>query len=287
MRIIEGAGVKAQTVRPFGRKRSQLRTMWRRVALSALLMAPLATAGLALERTEIGNATKVVKDVFGILDVGAAGRDIDLQDSVYHDEAIRTEVESATTLTFRDDTTISMGPNSNITLDEFVYDPNPSLSAFAMSTAEGILRFATGSLPKEAYTITTPAATIGVRGTTFAVAVQPPLDPALRQCPWDSVTVMLESVGEVQVVDCVGRVYILDTPGETVSIPALPDCTCGPAEKGLQQDMLTLVALLECTLAGTCARNGLPPPGEGGPEAIAEILPGPIDLANPTSATDQ
>lgn len=257
--------------------------MWRGIALLALFTVPLATAGLAVERAEIGNATKVVKDVFGILDAGSAGRDIDLRDSVYHDEAIRTEIESATTLTFRDNTTISLGPNSNITLDEFVYDPNPSLSAFAMSTAEGILRFATGSLPKEAYTITTPAATIGVRGTTFAVAVQPPLDPVLRQCPWDSVTVMLESVGEVEVVDCIGRVYILDTPGETVSIPSLPDCTCGPAEKGLQQDMLALVALLECTLAGNCLA-----PGFGGPPGdIAEILPEPTDVIEPTSATDQ
>lgn len=284
MQIIEKARVRAQTVRPFWRSKSQVRTMWPGVALSALLMVPLTTAGLAaLERAEIGNATKVVRDVFGVLDEGAADRDIELQASVYHDESIRTEVESATTLTFRDDTMISLGPNSNITLDDFVYDPNPSLSAFAMSTVQGILRFATGSLPKEAYTITTPAATIGVRGTTFAVAVQPPLDPVLRQCPWDSVTVMLESVGEIQIVDCVGRVYVLDTPGETLSIPSLPDCTCGPADEGTQQAMLSAVALLECTLAGTCLAPGL----GGPPEEIAEVLPGPTDVVEPTSATDQ
>lgn len=255
---------------------------WRGLLLAALLTAPLATAGVALERTGVGNATKVVKDVFGALDQGA-DREIDLRDTVYHNEAIKTAIESATILTFRDDTTISLGPSSNITLDDFVYDPDPSASAFVLSTTEGILRFATGALPKGAYSIKTPAATIGVRGTTFAVAVQPPLDPALRQCPWASVAVMLESLGEVEVVDCVGRVYTLDTPGETLSIPALPDCTCGPAEQGVQQDMLALVAGLECTLAGNC----LAPGAGGGPGTTVALTPGTTDIIEPTSATDQ
>ena len=50
-------------------------------------------------------------------------------------------------------------------LDRFVYNPNRGSGNVVLSTARGALRFVTGAQNPTNYTIKTPVATIGVRGT--------------------------------------------------------------------------------------------------------------------------
>ena len=52
-------------------------------------------------------------------------------------------------------------------LDRFVYDPSQPSEALGVTLAKGLFRFTTGSLQKSAYTVTTPTAVIGVRGTVY------------------------------------------------------------------------------------------------------------------------
>ena len=52
-------------------------------------------------------------------------------------------------------------------LDRFVYDPSQPSEGLGVTLAKGVFRFTTGSLKKSAYTVTTPTAVIGVRGTVF------------------------------------------------------------------------------------------------------------------------
>jgi hypothetical protein len=111
-----------------------------------------------------------VKTVTGVLEGDV--RQLAYQDDIYHNETIETFDESATEITFLDDTAISLGPNSKITLDRFVFDPNPDASSFVMTITLGALRFASGKLPSKAYTIHTPTATIGIRGTLIDVVVE-------------------------------------------------------------------------------------------------------------------
>ncbi len=118
----------------------------------------------------VGITSVIVKTVTGILEDDV--RQLAYQDDIYHNETIETFDESATEITFLDDTLISLGPNSKITLDRFVYDPNPDASSFVMTITRGALRFASGKLPSKAYTIHTPTATIGIRGTLIDVVVE-------------------------------------------------------------------------------------------------------------------
>ena len=124
----------------------------------------------ALAQQNIGDTQVVVNDVRGVIGkqepvVLRAGID------VFQDEIIRTGDRSASRVRFQDNTDLSVGPGSDVTLDRFVFDPNPEKSQVALSIAKGVVRFTTGSLPKSAYKITTPTATIGVRGTILTVAV--------------------------------------------------------------------------------------------------------------------
>ncbi len=118
----------------------------------------------------VGITDVVVKTVTGILEGDV--RQLAYKDDIYHNEIIETFDESATEITFLDDTLLSLGPNSKITLDRFVFDPNPDASSFVMTITTGALRFVSGKLPSKAYKIHTPTATIGVRGTIIDVVVE-------------------------------------------------------------------------------------------------------------------
>ena len=92
---------------------------------------------------------------------------VDVGDPVFSDEIVRTGADSATKLVFRDSTNLAVGPKSKVVLDRFVYDPSQPSEGLGVTLAKGVFRFTTGSLKKSAYTVTTPTAVIGVRGTVF------------------------------------------------------------------------------------------------------------------------
>jgi hypothetical protein len=92
-------------------------------------------------------------------------------DEVVRDEVVRTAADSDARLVFRDDTNLSLGPGSTLKLDRMVFD-DPKPGDIAIKLTSGAFRFVTGNSNKEAYEITTPVATMGVRGTTLDVLVE-------------------------------------------------------------------------------------------------------------------
>lgn len=77
-------------------------------------------------------------------------------------------------LTFDDKTTVHITEQSKITIDEFVYDPKVGSGRLAMKMVQGTARYASGQIAKHSpqnVNITTPTATIAVRGTDFSMTV--------------------------------------------------------------------------------------------------------------------
>jgi len=77
-------------------------------------------------------------------------------------------------ITFLDDSQVRLTEHSELIIDEFIYDPDPSKSKMALQFASGTARFITGKLStikKENILIQTPSATVGIRGTDFTVTV--------------------------------------------------------------------------------------------------------------------
>ncbi len=60
-----------------------------------------------------------------------------------------------------------VGPNSQVTVDAFVFKSPTTASAVSIEALRGSFRFITGASAKSAYEIRTPTATIGVHGTSF------------------------------------------------------------------------------------------------------------------------
>jgi hypothetical protein len=172
------------------------------------------------DQITIGNTRVVVKTVIGNFE--GELRTLKLEDDVYHNELIETEAESATRLVFLDDTNLTLGPDSSVVLDRFVFDPDPSQASFVMTATKGIFRFASGKLPKNAYRLNTPAATIGIRGTLLTFSV----DPARGDRGETVVSIALEE-GQAVIDTCRGESLILNA-GQSVELVRDPAEACTP-----------------------------------------------------------
>jgi hypothetical protein len=171
------------------------------------------------EQITIGNTRVVVRTVIGTFEGDL--RVLALEDDVYHNELIETEQESATKLIFLDETTLTLGPESSVVLDRFVFDPDPSKGSLVMTATKGIFRFASGKMPKNAYRLHTPAATIGIRGTVLEFAIEPQERPGGQA----SVRIALHE-GEATIGDCRGEELVLHA-GQSVELmwDPLQPCT--------------------------------------------------------------
>jgi ferric-dicitrate binding protein FerR (iron transport regulator) len=139
-----------------------------RLLLAAGLAGLLALPALA-QPQNIGVAAAVKEQVTGSL--GPQQRQLGRGDGVFQDEVIATTQTSSSQLLFLDETTLTVGPSSNVKLDEFVYDPRPGASKVTLTIGKGVTRFVTGVLQTNSYQIKTPTATIGVRGTILLIFV--------------------------------------------------------------------------------------------------------------------
>ncbi len=112
---------------------------------------------------KIGVASSVKNDLQRV--APAPSQAVGAGSSLIANEHLRTGEASSAQLLFLDETSVSMGAQSDLVLDRFVYNPNRAAGNVVLSTARGALRFVTGSQNPTNYTINTPVASIGVRGT--------------------------------------------------------------------------------------------------------------------------
>ena len=83
---------------------------------------------------------------------------------VYSGDRITTDAIGNAQIRFRDNTRLVVGPNSALVIDAFIFDKNDTARRVSISAIKGAFRFISGKSPKDVYRITTPTATIGIRG---------------------------------------------------------------------------------------------------------------------------
>lgn len=136
--------------------------------VGAVLAAAVSTGASAQQA--IGSTATTQNQVTREL-AGAAGP-LATGDSVFRNEVVKTGTDSLAKLVFLDSTNLAVGPTSRVLLDRFVYEGDPNAQKVAVGLAKGVFRFTTGTLDKKDYTITSPTAAIGVRGTVLDIAVR-------------------------------------------------------------------------------------------------------------------
>jgi hypothetical protein len=119
-------------------------------------------------------------------------------------------------ITFLNDTKVRLTEHSQLLIDEFIYDPDPSKSKMALQFASGTARFITGKLNtinKENIAISTPSANVSIRGTDFTVTVNELGESLIILLPKDDGT----PSGEIVVATAVGEV-ILNQPYQATTV---------------------------------------------------------------------
>lgn len=97
-----------------------------------------------------------------------------LRDELYQGDELVTGTEGSVGVIFRDNSTLSLGPGSNLVIDEFVFAPAEGKLGMVTRMLKGTAVFLSGEITKlapGAARVETPLATIGFRGTRFAVSV--------------------------------------------------------------------------------------------------------------------
>ena len=127
--------------------------------LAATATVAVAFSQATVEAQQVGTAGAVNPAA------DASGRVLRVGSNVLYRERINTTNSGTVQLIFVDKTTLSVGPNSNIVIDEFVYNPNAGTGRMTVSLTKGLLRIVGGNVTHtEGATIKTPVATVGVRG---------------------------------------------------------------------------------------------------------------------------
>jgi hypothetical protein len=148
------------------------RALCRSLAIIALLLQLLPSPGLAQERVGVGSA--VNPQATGSLQ-GAASRTLVIGQEVLFNERLATGEKGQAQILFLDESALSIGPNSDITVDRFVYDPKAETGKLALNASRGVFRYLGGKLSKQdnAVSMTTPAAVLAIRGGIFVAEIAP------------------------------------------------------------------------------------------------------------------
>jgi FecR-like protein len=95
-----------------------------------------------------------------------------IKDDIYLNDVVQTAANSALGITFIDATTFNLKASTKITIDNYVYEDGGKNNAAIFDVAKGTAAFVAASVAKTGdMKITTPTATLGIRGTTGLVEV--------------------------------------------------------------------------------------------------------------------
>ncbi len=93
---------------------------------------------------------------------------------IHQNDMISTGSEGAVGIIFIDDTILSLGPNTELVMDEYVFAPQKKEMSMIMRLIKGTASYLSGIIGKQSpdtVKLKTPDATIGMRGTKFLVKV--------------------------------------------------------------------------------------------------------------------
>lgn len=118
----------------------------------------------------------IIKSVVAVVTIERSGVSLNAEPNlkVLEGDVIQSGSTGKAGLILDDDTIISMGSNSRITIKKFMFQPNEKKLSLIAKIFHGTVSFLSGQIAKlspNMVTIETPAATIGLRGTHVLVQV--------------------------------------------------------------------------------------------------------------------
>lgn len=103
----------------------------------------------------------------------------EIGDPVHRNETLETGPEGSLGVVFRDETRVSLGPDTQLVVAEYLFAPERQEASFITRMTRGTLLFVSGLISKvspESTKVQTPAGILGVRGTRFLVKLEASAD---------------------------------------------------------------------------------------------------------------
>jgi len=180
------------------------------IGVVALLAISQSYAAIGTITEQVNAAPTVTRKTQNI--VGTKGTCMEMNDTV------RT-TQGKVGITFEDQTKVQVNENSKLVIDDFVYDAKKGAGKLSLNMALGTVRYASGQIAKnnpQNVGITTPSATVSVRGTDFTATVDElgrSTFILLPSCPSDRLT---RTVSDIETNCKVGEIIVESDAGQVV-----------------------------------------------------------------------
>jgi hypothetical protein len=127
--------------------------------------------------TEAAESVAFIKSVQGdvILKRDNTTRSVLKGENIFQHDVIQTGKGGGAGLSFNDGTRISVGSQSNLEIDDYLFEPSKKAFRFDLSLHKGIAVFESGRIGKlapEKVNFKVPQGVVGIRGTKFVVEVE-------------------------------------------------------------------------------------------------------------------
>ena len=140
-------------------------------ALALSLVLVLGLAAVQAQEVQVGVTAAVNPAITGKPPISDK-RALLVGTNVFHDELIITEATGQAQMLFLDESALTIGPNSEVVLDEYVYDPEQKTGRLVLNATKGVFRLVGGRISKKTpVVLNTPTATIGIRGGISIISV--------------------------------------------------------------------------------------------------------------------
>jgi len=141
----------------------------------ALVLSLLSIGGRGTP-ADASPAIATVQKVNGTASVARQGQSLSATVGleIWENDTLRTGRDGSISLVFNDDTSLSLGPESVLVIDEFVFAPRQGKFSIVLRMVKGTAAYLSGLISKlapESAHFETPSASIGIRGTKFVVKI--------------------------------------------------------------------------------------------------------------------
>ena len=201
-----------------------------------LLISPIAEANIGKVSEQKGNG--LIKRTTG------DKVETNLETNVFSMDEVSTG-QGRTGITFVDNTKVELTEHSKLVIDEFVYDPKTNTGALSLKASLGSVRYASGQIAKNSkqnVKISTPTATIAVRGTDFAMVVDELGGSTIILLP-SCDTKGFCYVGQIEVISDAGKV-IMDQAFQATRVETPESKPFKPISLDINENMISNLLIL-------------------------------------------
>ena len=122
-------------------------SLWTGVLGAAIALTMVARPAFAVKEADIGVTAASIITAKGFPPVSPEHL-LEIGVQIVGDERVITNESGRAQLLFLDHSALTVGPNSNLVLDKFVYDPDTGVGELAFSATKGLFRLVGGRISK-------------------------------------------------------------------------------------------------------------------------------------------